>query len=475
MLGLFLFARAFNGAQTRLSLFLSGLTLGTATLIKAQGICAFAPLPLVLLFLPQARAFRSHLFHLCLGFAIPVLLQLAINSAHLGRAVFFLSANDAFNLYLGQSRREAVGCFDKSSGYFYIFHNNNAGLDYRFLAPEILPVSILDREYFRKKTAELWRSDPMLQLIRSLQNTVELFEINPRWPLRNIPQFARADLIFQYLFFLFAVLPAFITCAAHLNSRCLEPYVVCAVVPVLAVGAVSFFCSGQPRYLLPFSYSFILLAVPFYRALFMREQVAPINKALHPPANTQRLCLAQSTMIGAAILIGLFFAAKAAVKTAYLSRTPERASSLQDNYLEPPLPKESLAAWFEFGRNGHLVTVKHLTQPGISAELSGFLTGRPWPRAVSWHASAENQGTLRLRFSPQAVSKIALYLTDGDSYFRASRIRSENTDVIAAELHNGAWYVIYPSASESSAGLMTLSMQKLLGRSVSISALAVSR
>lgn len=83
-------------------------------------------------------------FRLAPALFLPVLIivyaQMRQNQSISGRSDWFISANDGFNLYLGQSRREAVMGVDFESQLFHVFYNDNSVTPYLFHPPIALPV-----------------------------------------------------------------------------------------------------------------------------------------------------------------------------------------------------------------------------------------------------------------------------------------------------------------------------------------------
>lgn len=244
----------------------TGAVLGFLVLCKGQGLCLVAALGIGLL----VRRRFIRLGVLVLGFVSILSAQAMVNSAILGRRTVSPALNGAFNMFLAQSRREAIGCYDHFGGWFFIFHNNNAGLQYHYFTPTMLPVSILRDDYFTGETVSLWKSDPLRQLVFSLQNAVELLEINPRWPYTLTPHDSSADTRFQSIFFWVATLPALASIVAASRDTRYRPQIAFLCLPLLFVIGLAALTSGQPRYLLPFQYGVILLALPWY-SLFIRS------------------------------------------------------------------------------------------------------------------------------------------------------------------------------------------------------------
>jgi 4-amino-4-deoxy-L-arabinose transferase-like glycosyltransferase len=471
MLGFFLFAKAIMHDPDSRLLFFSALAFGLGALVKSQAVLAFFTSLLALLFFWRREHSMRCFLLLCAGFSLPVAVQFGINTYQSGTLSLYLSANDAFNTYLGQTRHEAVGCFDQKQNYFYVFHNNNAGLGYRFLPPRILPVSILDRAYFRKETLELWKIDPGQQLTRSLENMFELFDLNPRWPLRNIQLFSTLDQVFQWLLLLFVTIPALSTVAGAVLYRRYSFQSFLLISPICGMGLVAAASTGQPRYLLPFTYCYFLLAAPFYAQLINSARTRTTA------AITERTTLARELTLAGGFLL-FFVCSGSFVKTRYLATLPPRHDSMQEDYYEPLGTSQPRTAtpllWFDLGRNNLLVSPRADTiADTVSVSLTGFRPGIPWPRAISWYVFADKQGSLTLRFPRSSASKLFLYLTDGDSYWRASRIQSGSTDLLAEGLHDGKWIVLPISDEERAEGEKTVTFSKLTGSSIALSGLAL--
>lgn len=263
LLGQYLLLRTLRGSGSFLIFFIIGLTLSAALLVKGQGL-GFVAAAIGILALPRYRHFRPYLLSFFLGLLFFLAPQMALNNVILPDSGLYFAANDAFNTYLGQSRREGLGCLDRSGGYYYIFHNNNSYFDHRLHPPMTLERSILDREYFKEETNKLWQQNPSLQLIRSLHSIVEMFQIMPHWPLRNIETFARYDRFFQQIAFFLVSLPVLYSLAWCLNRKAYRLEVFALLTPIVVMSAIAFLSMGQPRYLVPFKFNLFILTVPAY-------------------------------------------------------------------------------------------------------------------------------------------------------------------------------------------------------------------
>ena len=245
---------------------LLGLLLGYASLVKGQGLAVLLSLIVFTIFW---RKTPWAILSLCAGALLPILMQSALHSANLGKPSFFLSANDAFNSYLGQSRHEAIGCLDTTRGMFFVFHNNNVALGYRFLEPVLEKTSILNRDYFRSKTVELWRKKPGAQLVKSLHNIVELFEVNPRWPQRNVDLIKEYDVKYQSYSIYLLTLPALYALAGAIFFKRYRTQCALCLLPIICLALMISMTMGQPRYIVPFLYFAFPIASAFYADLAM--------------------------------------------------------------------------------------------------------------------------------------------------------------------------------------------------------------
>lgn len=264
MLGQYLLVR---GVRSKLPqrLYLSGFVFGLATITKTQGLCFLIP-AVVILFRAGNRT--KELPFLLAGFCLPIICQVALISAIMGGPQFTLAANGAFNAYLGQSRRVAVGCLDLKAEQFFIFSNNNAHFDSHLLPTQVVDRSILDRDFFSSEVRKLWAADPKLQLIRSLQSVNELFSFQPDWPYRNILSFRKPYRWFLIMGGLIIIVPAIYSLVLLYLQGGHGKKLVLLALPILGIALTAALGSGQPRYLLPFQYNLIILATPAWNVVF---------------------------------------------------------------------------------------------------------------------------------------------------------------------------------------------------------------
>jgi hypothetical protein len=442
---------------------ISGVLFALAALVKSQALIhLLACLAAVCCFGGWRTMFRAVLAAPA-GAAL-VLLPFFFRSGHFQPVI---AANDAFNLYLGQSRRQAVAALDEGKGEFFVFVNNNSRLDYLYHPPQVCRASIVDRSFFFDKLLQLWREAPRRQVLRSAENLVELFMIEPAWPLNNNPRFREYDLGFQWLGALFFVLPASITIVAGLLFAQQRMETALLFFPLLGISAVAAAGTGQPRYLMPYYYNFLPLAL----VLFPRLRAARLNPVLRSGLRRQTLygILCFLSVTGA----GVFVAKK------YVQTMPLRRDGAQGDYrtlstVMPPPDSRGKMYWADLGRDGQMVFERR-KEPGYSVRLSEFNTAESTARAVPFSVEAVEQGRLELGFNGREVTHVALYMVDPDSFWRSSLLQSGGTRKIAQGLHNGKWISLEISEAERKEGKKEILLTKLLGSSVRVSAVLIYR
>ncbi|MCB0323843.1 MAG: hypothetical protein KDD69_09730 [Bdellovibrionales bacterium] len=437
----------------------AGLAAGAACLFKGQGLAVVAAEALaLLLFSQQHRRFHTALYLLAAGF--PILLQMGVNSLVLGEIAPFLAANDAYNAFLGQSRREGLGCMDLAANYFYVFHNNNAGLPFRFRSPIVLPVSILDRAYFQSELRELWRTAPFQQVIISLQNVVELFAVNPRWPLRNLGWTAPIEVNFQWVFVALTTVPSCYTLLDATRRRRFRLAVLLFAGPIALLALLCAVTMGQPRYLLPFQYLFVLLAAPFYVDLF-RKRTVTIAEA------TPSKALAVATLV----LLAAFLCASGTLlyRAIASTGTPARQSVASPIETKRPLME------VELGRERQLVTWRHGADH-FQLELRGFdphYTGLADP----WALQADNGGWMRIDFPQPGAAleprEVRLYLTDTTPNIRTVAIETSEHRAIVETFAPGTWIAVPIDALSRKRGHITIQLRTFTGPGVQVARIAV--
>lgn len=241
--------------------YLAGLLFGLAIITKGQGL-AFLAGALAMWLMPRFKYLRSSLPAFIAGSVLPVLCVFAVNSAIAGRPMLSVAANDMFNSYLGQTQRRGIGCYHEETNTFYFFHNNNSYFNDLLSAPITIRATVLDREFFRHATLQLWAQQPLVQFVRSLNNVRELFLPYLYWPARGSEVLRELNswlvLAWNWVFLPLAALG--IVTAARRRSWGWQ--MVFVGVPVAGIGAMAFISMGQPRYLLPFQHHLMMLALP---------------------------------------------------------------------------------------------------------------------------------------------------------------------------------------------------------------------
>lgn len=185
-----------------------------------------------------------------------------------------------------------------------------------------------------------------------------------------------------------------------------------------------------------------------------------------------------SKTFAALAVLALLVVCGAKIKDAYKGTIPPRIDLLEENYhalFDLGLP-ESFAPrpvlWLEFGKDGRLITTKQ-ARKGFMVSLRRFSVGDPWSRAIHWHVAAGGHGAVTLQFPPESAKAVALFMTDGDSFFRASRVGSDLSDFIAESLHNGRWYILPVTDEEQKNGTKEIRFNQLAGSNIALSTMLV--
>lgn len=259
LLALLQLARAWKTKNTISNWFLAGLLSGLAFVVRSHGGG--------ILLAGGFAAFKSHkrlahLTALMLGFFLILSGQFALNSKIAGEPALYVSTNDAFNIYLGQSRLRGTGCVDPKTGHSAFFFNNNSSFESNFEETQIVECSMEDRPYFFKRSWDLWQENPARQILHSLKNLQELFALAPEWPLRNAPRFYGADRLAQTLVLFFISLPALHSIVVAFRHRKNLDETIFLLLPVVTLFGLIALASGQSRYFLPFRYLLIVFAAP---------------------------------------------------------------------------------------------------------------------------------------------------------------------------------------------------------------------
>ncbi|MBL7661346.1 hypothetical protein JNK13_01200 [bacterium] len=161
----------------------------------------------------------------------------------------------------------------------------------------------------------------------------------------------------------------------------------------------------------------------------------------------------------------------------YRQLQPRRAHSLTQAHYQNPLYQQDQKIlkpqyWVELGKNSTLGEDR-LPARGHKIWLEGFEIGSGWNRAVPWYVYANNSGMLRFEFPPDQVQAVGVFMTDGDSYWRMGRIRSQGFNELAQGLHDGRWYFIPLTTEERSKGEVRIYFDRYTGSNIALSAAAL--
>lgn len=162
----------------------------------------------------------------------------------------------------------------------------------------------------------------------------------------------------------------------------------------------------------------------------------------------------------------------AAERRAHLAEQPPYESELglpSASGLPPVL-------WLETGRENDLLHSR-ITMRGYAAKLLDFSPGgQSEPTAdnsVSWHAKASGRATIQFFFPPEQAKSVAVYFSDRNSYWRATRIDTGGETTIAYDFSPGRWYTFPVTPEESARGRKVLHLFQLTGENISVSAVAM--
>lgn len=181
-------------------------------------------------------------------------------------------------------------------------------------------------------------------------------------------------------------------------------------------------------------------------------------------------------LLFAVLYLGVHF-----IDALYLKNAPQRVDGSQAHYetfsdlselsTTTPVDWAKPVYWAEFGKNGQLMT-ERASYPGVSVTLNNFTIGGAWPRDIYFHIDASNFGRVEVSFTPNSLSHLALFMTDGTTYWRMSRIESPGADLVAHLLHDGRWYLIPLTGEEQEKGRSEIRISQYTGDSIAVSALA---
>ena len=446
----------------------SGILLGLSVIVRTQGLITLAVCCLC-----AAIFFRRRFacFAVLTAAGAAVLVTTVFVRLHRAEAEGLsfpsaFAANDAFNNYLGQSRRQVISTVDTERGEFYFFANNNSKVEYLFLPPETMLGSLLDRKMFFAATAKLWREDPARQVLFSVQNMIDLFMVRSSWPLGNNKQFDSADLIFQWGACLLLFFPALVTAIRSLTQGSLRLTAMLFAAPICCVAAMALISTGQPRYFLPYHYNLLLLTVPYYARLASTKFGARGRTFFYEN-------------LTALLLFALIVACSVTLTRCYAHSIPPRVDGSQRAYTSwetvDPAPNRATPVFVvDLGRDGQAAYVRGPVT-GARIEQEGFKVWIPASREVGFAVETADLGVLQLYFPENIFTHIAVYFVDPDSWWRSSTATSGNQLKVAQHLHDGRWISFEITPEEQRLGRKDIVVRKIMGDSAAVSGVLAYR
>ncbi len=177
------------------------------------------------------------------------------------------------------------------------------------------------------------------------------------------------------------------------------------------------------------------------------------------------------------IYAGLIFAAimwfDSQIHQSYRFYASPPAMTAQRNYAEFVQNRSSglgeVLYQVELGKDSELA-LPLLANDSFSVELSSFKPSPAWSRPVYWSVQAAGSGEITLRFKQTNPTAVALFMTDGDSFWRMSKVQSAGTTRLADRLYNGRW-LVFPV--ERKTGIKTFSFEQFTGSTIAVSGIAV--
>lgn len=181
-------------------------------------------------------------------------------------------------------------------------------------------------------------------------------------------------------------------------------------------------------------------------------------------------------LLAATALAALLYFGAGEIKTSYSFYSTPPTLTDQQNY-EQFLNDRSgglgeLLYHAELGKAGLQVTTRS-SAADVSLSFANFSASDNWQRPVSWAVHAAGSGEISIKFPPNSATAVALFMTDGDSFWRMSKIQSGNITRLADRLYNGRWLVFPVTADERKQGAKSLSFEQFTGSTIAVSALAV--
>lgn len=103
----------------------------------------------------------------------------------------------------------------------------------------------------------------------------------------------------------------------------------------------------------------------------------------------------------------------------------------------------------------------------------GFHSFQGWSRNINFALHSSDDAEVVFKFPQNKATHVALYLTDGDSYWRTVRVVSGQQMKSAWGLHNGKWVTMKITPEEMVSGEKKLELYRLTGISIAISAATI--
>ena len=188
-------------------------------------------------------------------------------------------------------------------------------------------------------------------------------------------------------------------------------------------------------------------------------------------------------LLATGVLTALYFLS-VFVSGKYVESINKPLSSSQSNYQEigstEQLKGYQAIAWYELGRDRTLFRELN-THPWFLVGINGFNVQDKWDRDVYWSARTNSRAEVlvRLKDIPASTNSdeflVALYLTDGDSDWRTSRVESGKTKYLAWDLHNGKWFTFPITKDDLESKEKRIKLQHLTGGDVALSAIIIAQ
>jgi len=263
LLSLYLFFQAFTDEKGTLFNALSaGLALGFASIIKGT-LYGTLILLIFLLLIKYGRKFPWKKTAVFFAGVTVVLSVQVIHNFFCLQEFALLPTNGGINAYLGQAHIKRSENIHPEGHYF--FYNNNSYFDKTLTEEKTFYFGVWEQDKYFEMVKGLWMADPWKQIKISVNNGIDLFRIIRRWPVRNDREiYGRLDVYFQYIFLILVYIPMllYLFTAFVKKREKLFPLLI-ILCPVASVVISSMLSKGEPRYLLPFQYLFIIISCLF--------------------------------------------------------------------------------------------------------------------------------------------------------------------------------------------------------------------